>query len=95
MGAPGKPRLGLSPALARVLAVCAAGLVAPAAATAQSSEIQKTGPQQASGQTEIRKGLQAGQNVVVSGQFLVDSEANLRASATRMGDMSIAPGAKP
>src|SRR6185295_17352097 len=55
MGAPGKPRLGLSPALARVLAVCAAGLVAPAAATAQSSEIQKTGPQQASGQTEIRK----------------------------------------
>jgi N-acetylmuramoyl-L-alanine amidase len=55
MGAPGKPRLGLLPALARVLAVCAAGLVAPAAASAQSSEIQKTGPQQASGQTEIRK----------------------------------------
>ena len=40
------------------------------------------------GQTEIRKGLQAGQNVVVSGQFLVDSEANLKASTTRMGDMS-------
>jgi Cu(I)/Ag(I) efflux system membrane fusion protein len=39
------------------------------------------------GQTEIRKGLQAGQKVVVSGQFLVDSEANLKASATRMGDM--------
>jgi membrane fusion protein, copper/silver efflux system len=38
------------------------------------------------GQTEIRKGLQAGQKVVVSGQFLVDSEANLRASATRMGE---------
>jgi len=39
------------------------------------------------GQTEIRKGLQAGQKVVVSGQFLVDSEANLKASTTRMGDM--------
>jgi Cu(I)/Ag(I) efflux system membrane fusion protein len=38
------------------------------------------------GQTEIRKGLQAGQKVVVSGQFLVDSEANLRASAVRMGE---------
>jgi Cu(I)/Ag(I) efflux system membrane fusion protein len=36
------------------------------------------------GQTEIRKGLQAGQNVVVSGQFLLDSEANLKAATTRM-----------
>jgi Cu(I)/Ag(I) efflux system membrane fusion protein len=53
------------------------------------------------GQTEIRKGLQAGQKVVVSGQFLVDSEANLKASTTRMGDMpapvsdNASPGAKP
>lgn len=39
------------------------------------------------GQTEIRKGLQVGQRVVVSGQFLVDSEANLKASATRMSEM--------
>ena len=44
------------------------------------------------GQTEIRKGLQAGQNVVVSGQFLVDSEANLKAATTRMGEMA-APAA--
>lgn len=42
------------------------------------------------GQTEIRQGLQAGQKVVVSGQFLVDSEASLKASATRMSEM---PGA--
>jgi membrane fusion protein, copper/silver efflux system len=42
------------------------------------------------GQTEIRKGLQAGQKVVVSGQFLVDSEANLKASTTRMGEMPAA-----
>ena len=39
------------------------------------------------GQTEIRSGLQAGQKVVVSGQFLVDSEASLKASATRMSAM--------
>lgn len=34
--------------------------------------------------TEIRAGLQAGDNVVVSGQFLIDSEANLRASFERL-----------
>jgi Cu(I)/Ag(I) efflux system membrane fusion protein len=34
--------------------------------------------------TEIRKGLAAGDRVVTSGQFLIDSEASLRASAGRM-----------
>jgi membrane fusion protein, copper/silver efflux system len=43
------------------------------------------------GQTEIRNGLQPGQKVVVSGQFLVDSEANLKASTTRMGDIAAPP----
>ena len=38
------------------------------------------------GQTEIRKGLEAGQKVVVSGQFLIDSESSLRAMETRMGE---------
>jgi len=37
--------------------------------------------------------LEAGQKVVVSGQFLVDSEANLKASTTRMGEMP-APAAE-
>ena len=41
---------------------------------------------EANGQTEIQKGLEAGQKVVVSGQFLIDSEASLRASETRMGE---------
>jgi Cu(I)/Ag(I) efflux system membrane fusion protein len=41
----------------------------------------------ANGQTEIRKGLQVGDTVVVSGQFLIDSEANLKAAITRMGAM--------
>lgn len=39
------------------------------------------------GQTEIRKGLAAGQKVVVSGQFLIDSEASLKATTTRMEAM--------
>jgi membrane fusion protein, copper/silver efflux system len=38
------------------------------------------------GQTEIRKGLTAGQQVVVSGQFLIDSEASLKAATARMAD---------
>jgi membrane fusion protein, copper/silver efflux system len=40
------------------------------------------------GQTEIRKGLVLGQRVVVSGQFLVDSEASLRGTTTRMSETS-------
>ncbi len=40
------------------------------------------------GQTEIKRGLEAGQKVVLSGQFLLDSEASLRASTTRMQEMS-------
>ena len=43
--------------------------------------------EEAMGQTEIRKGLSAGQKVVVSGQFLIDSEASLKASTTRMTDV--------
>jgi Cu(I)/Ag(I) efflux system membrane fusion protein len=45
------------------------------------------------GQTEVHKGLAAGQKVVVSGQFLIDSEASLKATLTRMGD-SPAPDVK-
>ncbi|MCH8618711.1 efflux RND transporter periplasmic adaptor subunit [Undibacterium sp. TS12] len=41
---------------------------------------------EANGQTEIIKGLEAGQKVVVSGQFLIDSEASLKGTGTRMGD---------
>jgi Cu(I)/Ag(I) efflux system membrane fusion protein len=46
------------------------------------------------GRTEIRRGLERGQKVVVSGQFLIDSEASLTATQTRMGDtMPAAPAA--
>ena len=47
------------------------------------SEVQ-TGVE-ADGLTEIRQGLQAGQRVVASGQFLVDSEASLKGAIGRLG----------
>jgi Cu(I)/Ag(I) efflux system membrane fusion protein len=50
---------------------------------------------EAGGQTEIRKGLQAGQRVVLSGQFLLDSEANIRGVLARHGSSAPASGARP
>lgn len=47
---------------------------------------------QAGGQTEIRQGLEAGQKVVVSGQFLIDSEASLKGTTQRMDKMPAANG---
>ena len=49
---------------------------------------------ESNGQTEIKKGLKAGQRVVLSGQFLVDSEASLKGVETRQAAGS-ASGAKP
>ena len=40
------------------------------------------------GQTEIKRGLQAGQKVVVSSQFLIDSEASLRGVEARLNGAS-------
>jgi Cu(I)/Ag(I) efflux system membrane fusion protein len=40
---------------------------------------------EANGQTEVVKGLSAGQKVVASGQFLIDSEASLRGALQRLG----------
>ena len=47
--------------------------------------------------TEIRNGLAAGQRVVVSGQFLVDSEASLKGALTRIASTSdlVAQAADP
>ena len=50
------------------------------------------------GQTEILKGLEANQQVVVSGQFLIDSEASLKGTVARMGSekgMSSAAAVSP
>ncbi|MEP6790545.1 MAG: efflux RND transporter periplasmic adaptor subunit, partial [Ramlibacter sp.] len=43
------------------------------------------------GQTEIRRGLQAGQRVVVSSQFLIDSEASLKGIEARLNGAAPAP----
>ena len=48
---------------------------------------------EAEGQTEIRRGLEAGQKVVLSGQFLLDSEASLKTTATHMEEAQPATGA--
>ncbi|WP_029044617.1 efflux RND transporter periplasmic adaptor subunit [Cupriavidus sp. amp6] len=40
---------------------------------------------EAAGMVEVLDGLRAGQKVVTSGQFLIDSEASLRGTAERMG----------
>lgn len=45
------------------------------------------------GQTEIRKGVQAGQRVVVSSQFLIDSEASLRGVEARLNNAPAPPAA--
>src|SRR5438093_4185644 len=47
------------------------------------------------GRSEIRKGLSEGDKVVVSGQFLIDSEANLRATGTRMEGAEMSKAAAP
>lgn len=46
-------------------------------------------------QTEILAGLKAGQEVVVSGQFLIDSEASLKGLEARLPVPNPAPGGTP
>lgn len=45
--------------------------------------------EEAGGMVEIRGGLTEGQQIVVSGQFLLDSEASLRAATTRLTDTTV------
>lgn len=47
------------------------------------------------GQTEIKRGLQAGQRVVVSAQFLIDSEASLKGVEARLNEVPPMSGSKP
>lgn len=42
---------------------------------------------ESAGQTEVKRGLQAGQRVVVSSQFLIDSEASLRGIEARLNSV--------
>ncbi len=45
----------------------------------------------AGGYTEVRNGLTGGEQVVVSGQFLIDSEASLSGALERLNDHTAAP----
>jgi Cu(I)/Ag(I) efflux system membrane fusion protein len=47
------------------------------------------------GRTEVKRGLRAGQRVVVSSQFLIDSEASLRGVAARLNAEPTAPAVNP
>lgn len=49
-------------------------------------QVEVVAGDEARGRTEIRQGLQAGDSVVVSGQFLIDSEASMRGEAVRAGE---------
>ena len=46
---------------------------------------------ESAGQTEIKRGLQAGQRVVVSSQFLIDSEASLKGVEVRLNGDPMPP----
>ena len=46
---------------------------------------------ESAGQTEIKRGLQAGQRVVVSSQFLIDSEASLKGVEARLNEVPKPP----
>ena len=48
---------------------------------------------ESAGQTEIRRGLSAGQRIVVSSQFLLDSEASLKGVEARLNPAAVAPAA--
>ncbi len=50
---------------------------------------------ESAGQTEIKKGLTAGQRVVVSSQFLIDSEASLKGVEARLNSEAPAQPPKP
>ena len=50
---------------------------------------------EANGMVEIRTGLKRGQKVVVSGQFLIDSDASLKGTANRMAGDAGAPTPTP
>lgn len=53
----------------------------------------KTGIE-SNGMTEVSEGLQVGQKIVISGQFLIDSEASLRGISTRTSDSAMPESGK-
>jgi Cu(I)/Ag(I) efflux system membrane fusion protein len=70
-----------------------------AEADGRFSPVQVSTGQESGGQTEVLQGLQAGQTVVLSGNFLIDSEASLRGLEARLnpaeGSAAPAPASAP
>jgi Cu(I)/Ag(I) efflux system membrane fusion protein len=58
-------------------------------------QVEVTTGGEANGQTQITGGLVAGQRVVVSGQFLLDSEASLKSATSRMEEPAPTMEKKP
>jgi Cu(I)/Ag(I) efflux system membrane fusion protein len=54
-----------------------------------------TAGQEVDGRTTILDGLQEGQSIVLSGQFLIDSEASLKAAVSRLSSAAAAPEPQP
>jgi Cu(I)/Ag(I) efflux system membrane fusion protein len=46
---------------------------------------------EAAGRTAILSGLEAGQSIVLSGQFLIDSEASLKSAVSRLSSPEPTP----
>lgn len=67
-------------------------LVMVAENNGQFTPLQVEIGRESQGQTEVLKGLTAGQKVVVSGQFLIDSEASLKGATTRLGNLPMHRG---
>ena len=64
-------------------------------ATASSRRSRSRSAREANGQTRDPQGLEAGQKVVVSGQFLIDSEASLKSRRTPHGRAAPTTETKP
>ena len=97
-------RIALGAAPREVLTVPTEALIATGERTVVMALMEGGGYQpvevevgaEANGKTEIRRGLQAGDRVVVSGQFLIDSEASLRGTTARMlNDTQTKPAPAP
>jgi len=96
-GAPGAENTVLVPAEA-VIETGKRSVVIVATGEGRFAPVEVGVGRQSGDMVEIRKGISVGQRVVVSGQFLIDSEASLKGALTRIGaheDTATPDGGKP
>jgi Cu(I)/Ag(I) efflux system membrane fusion protein len=92
-GTPGKPQLVVPSEAVIVTGERSVVIVTRDGGGFDVSEV--TAGLEADGKTIILSGLEEGQSVVVSGQFLIDSEASLNAAITRLGTPESRPEKSP